>query len=254
MRIDAGPVLADLARDPFDLAIREGGGVYPEAESVCLFALEFLPGGESRVRQACSRVAPAPSTGRKARLLHEVSFDYWPDWCAMAGEADVDVARGLFFSHTMLALDAAIDGQGVALAPRMLAERELARGTLLILDPRSFVSGTGIYLAWARRALRTLSPAAVAFRDWLIEEAKSAAAPATTCAAGRGDAGPDRSPRGRATESALLRVLCVCEWAVAAGGRSGVIDRFRPQLVGPAPLAPSLSLPWRARTSLECLP
>src|SRR6186713_1820689 len=43
VRIDASPVLADLARDSFDLAIREGSGVYPEAESLCLFTLEFLP-------------------------------------------------------------------------------------------------------------------------------------------------------------------------------------------------------------------
>ena len=91
----------------------------------------------------------------------------------MAGAADIDVARGLFFSHTMLALDAAIEGQGVALAPPPLAERELARGALEIVDPRSFVPGTGIYLAWPRKGLRTLSPAATAFRDWVIEEARA---------------------------------------------------------------------------------
>ena len=43
VRIDASPILADLTRDPFDLAIREGRGVYPEAESVRLFPLEFFP-------------------------------------------------------------------------------------------------------------------------------------------------------------------------------------------------------------------
>src|SRR4029453_14586163 len=43
VRIDASPVLANLARDPFDLAIREGRGGYPEAETVKLFPLEFVP-------------------------------------------------------------------------------------------------------------------------------------------------------------------------------------------------------------------
>jgi DNA-binding transcriptional LysR family regulator len=108
----------------------------------------------------------------RARLLHEVMFDYWPDWIAMAGIDDVDVARGLFFSHTMLALDAAVEGQGVALAPPPLAERELDRGALQIVDPRPFVPGTGIWLAWPRRGLRTLSPAATAFRDWVIGQAQ----------------------------------------------------------------------------------
>ena len=107
----------------------------------------------SRARRCGARCAgaTAPSTGRRARLLHEVTYDYWPDWIAMAGVTDVDVARGLFFSHTMLALDAAVEGQGVALAPLPLAERELARGALEVVDARAYAPGTGIYLSWPRK-------------------------------------------------------------------------------------------------------
>ena len=39
-------------------------------------------------------------------------------------------------------------------------------------DPRGYTTGTGIYLAWPRRSVRTLAPAAIAFRDWLIDEAR----------------------------------------------------------------------------------
>jgi len=174
VRIDASPILADLTRDPFDLAIREGRGIYPDAESVRLFPLEFVPVASPAVARQLKRRNGTIDWSR-VRLLHEVSYDYWPDWIAAAGVAGVDVARGLFFSHTMLALDAASEGQGVALAPLCLADRELARGALTIVDPRPFAPGTGIYLAWPRRGLRTLSPAAIAFRDWLIEEAQRAA-------------------------------------------------------------------------------
>ena len=189
VRIDASPVLADLTRDAFDLAIREGRGVYPDVESVSLFPLEVVPVASAAVARQLRRRNGTVDWSR-ARLLHEVSYDYWPDWIAAAGVADVDVARGLFFSHTMLALDAASEGQGVALAPLCLADRELARGALTIVDPRPFAPGTGIYLAWPRRGLRTLSPAATAFRDWLIEEAQAAAAKA---AAPEGK--PARRPR-----------------------------------------------------------
>ncbi len=200
VRIDASPVLADLTRDPFDLAIREGRGVYPEAESVRLFALEFHPVASPAVARALRRRDGSIDWPR-ARLLHEVSYDYWPDWTAMAGVIDVDVARGLFFSHTMLALDAAIEGQGVALAPTPLAERELQRGVLEVVDPRRFVPGTGIYLAWPRRGLRTLSPAATAFRDWVIEEAQVAveaptvAAKSPVAVRNRTKAAPAATPR-----------------------------------------------------------
>jgi len=189
VRIDASPALADLTRDAFDLAIREGRGVYPDVESVRLFPLEFVPVASAAVARQLKRRNGTVDWSR-ARLLHEVSYDYWPDWIAAAGVADVDVARGLFFSHTMLALDAASEGQGVALAPLCLADRELARGALTIVDPRPFAPGTGIYLAWPRRGLRTLSPAATAFRDWLIEEAQAAAAKAAAPAAK-----PARRPR-----------------------------------------------------------
>lgn len=174
VRIDASPTLADFTRDPFDLALREGRGVYADAETVRLFALEFFPVATPAVARALRR-RDGTLDWKRARLLHEVTYDYWPDWTAAAGLADVDVARGLFFSHTMLALDAASEGQGVALAPPCMAERELARGTLAVVDPRGYAPGSGIWLAWPRRGLRTLSPAATAFREWVIEEAQAAA-------------------------------------------------------------------------------
>jgi LysR family glycine cleavage system transcriptional activator len=171
VRIDASPVLADFARDPFDLAIREGRGNY-DTEVVRLFELRFHPVASPQLARRMRRRNGTLDWSR-ARLLHEVTYDYWPDWINIAGIEDVDVARGLFFSHTMLALDAAVEGQGVALAPPPLAERELARGALEVLDPRPFVPGTGIFLCWPRRQLRSLSKAATAFRDWVIEEAKA---------------------------------------------------------------------------------
>ncbi len=175
VRIDASPVLADFTRDPFDLAIREGRGAYPDTELLRLFELDYFPVASPTLARRLRRPDGSFDWSR-ARLLHEVSVDYWPDWIAMAGVKDVDVARGLFFSHTMLALDAAVEGQGVALAPPSLAERELARGALVTIDPRGFLPGTAIWLCWPRRGLRTLSPAATAFRDWVIDEAKVATA------------------------------------------------------------------------------
>ncbi len=176
VRIEASANLVDLSRDAFDLAIREGKGVYPEAESVQLFPLEVL------VLASPSYVRMLKGKGRavewsRARLLHEVNLDFWPHWAVAMGVAGIDVARGLYFSHTMMTLDAAVDGQGVTLSPRCLAEREMARKQLVQVDPRSYLPGRGYYLAWANRSLRPLSPAAVAFRDWVIDEAQASQKP-----------------------------------------------------------------------------
>lgn len=199
VRIDASPVLADLARDPFDLAVREGTGVYPEAETVQLFPLDCLPLASPEVARGIRRRGGTIDWAR-ARLLHELNYDYWADWMAMTGNGDVDVSRGLFFSHTMLALDAAIDGQGVVLSPLPLAERELTRGALEIVDRRAFSPGRGIHLAWPRRQLRALPPAALAFRDWLIEEAQALPAYGTVATGHAAAAAPPgRAPSPRAT-------------------------------------------------------
>ena len=176
VRIDATATLVDLTRDPVDLAIREGTGVYPETESVQLFPLEILAlASPSYLRMLKDRGRTVDWT--RARLLHEVTLNFWPDWLAAMGIEGVDVARGLFFSHTMMTLDAAVDGQGVTLAPRCLAERELRRKQLVQVDARSYLPGRGYYLAWARRSLRAMSPAAVTFRDWVLAEAAAVAAP-----------------------------------------------------------------------------
>ncbi|MEO6566964.1 MAG: LysR substrate-binding domain-containing protein [Casimicrobiaceae bacterium] len=172
VRIDASPALADLSRDAFDLAIREGAGVYPEAESVMLYPLEVLAlASPAYLRMLKGKGRKVDWT--KARLLHEMTINFWPDWLAAMGVQGVDQARGLYFSHAMMTLDAAADGQGVTLAPRCLAERELQKNLLVQVEPRVYLPGRGYYLAWAKPALRALSPAATAFRDWIIGQART---------------------------------------------------------------------------------
>ena len=221
VRIDASPVLADFARDPFDLAIREGRGAYPDTELVRLFELEFFPVASPRAR------APHATPRRHARLVARApparsdATTTGPTGSPWPTSADVDVARGLFFSHTMLALDAAVEGQGVALAPPPFAERELARGALDVVDPRGFAPGTGIYLCWPRRGLRTLSPAATAFRDWVIEEAQATR--------------PQRPPR-RPSRAVVIRPA-----------RSRLVDRIAPFV----PVSATISVPERASASFH---
>jgi len=172
VRIEAGPTLADLSRDAFDLAIREGTGVYPEAETVMLYPLEVLALASPaylRMLKGKGRKVDWP----KARLLHEMTINFWPDWRATMGVQGLDQARGLYFSHAMMTLDAAADGQGVALVPRCLAERELQKKLLVQIEPRVYLPGRGYYLAWAKPALRAMSPAAMAFRDWVIGQART---------------------------------------------------------------------------------
>lgn len=102
-------------------------------------------------------------------LLHTVGFETgWPQWLKAAGVASEPSAAGRVSCDTsVLALDLARRGAGVALARTTYAEEALARGDLVApFDLR--IPAEGFHLLTPRR--RALPPHAKAFRDWLLSE------------------------------------------------------------------------------------
>ena len=76
-------------------------------------------------------VADHPGTLGETILLHlAVHADAWPRWLAQAGIAHDDSLAGPVFDDAMLAVEAAIQGQGVAIAPRFAIEHDIESGRL----------------------------------------------------------------------------------------------------------------------------
>ena len=171
VRIDASNTLADLSRGPFDLALRMGAGRYRDTEAALLFDGDLHALASPAYLRSLTR-----RRGRldwaNARLLHEVGNDHWPDWFAALKLPATEVSKGLFFSHTMLALDAAVEGQGVALAPLCFADRELQEGRLVRAAPQQLDIDESVFLAWPAAGARRLSASAVVLRDWLVSHAR----------------------------------------------------------------------------------
>ncbi|UTY57031.1 transcriptional regulator GcvA [Massilia sp. erpn] len=115
-----------------------------------------------------------PSDLASVTLLHEVSplndADYpnWEEWLSAAGVGDVDVRQGLVFSQALMALQAAIDGQGVALAQRLLIDYDVAAGRLVRLFDIATPLRLHYYLIHAPETRK--NPAFQAFRSWLLAE------------------------------------------------------------------------------------
>ncbi|NVD96852.1 transcriptional regulator GcvA [Massilia sp. BJB1822] len=115
-----------------------------------------------------------PSDLANVTLLHEVSplndADYpnWEEWLSAAGVGDVDVRQGLVFSQALMALQAAIDGQGVALAQRLLIDYDVAAGRLVRLFDIATPLRLHYYLIHAPETRK--NPAFQAFRSWLLAE------------------------------------------------------------------------------------
>jgi len=164
--LDSTSRLVDLMRDEADLAIRYGQGGWPGLRQELLAASRLYPVGRPELRGR-RRTALQPEELRAFVLLHEDDGHLWRRWFAAAGITDVNVSRGPRILETALAIDAAIAGQGVALADDVLIAGDLAAGRLAKLCDIPLVD-SGYYLVGLPGALRRRPNAA--FRDWLLSE------------------------------------------------------------------------------------
>jgi len=175
IRIDINDGLVDFARAEFDVGIRFGRDVYPGLRADRLFDEAVFPICSPVLLQGRHPLRE-PNDLRHHTLIHldwHAQDDIWPDWrmWLLAAEADrPDPARGLHFSQTMLALQAAVDGQGVALGNTSLVGDDLAAGRLV--RPFSFTIAVapefGYWLV-APKAKADL-PLVKAFREWMLAE------------------------------------------------------------------------------------
>jgi LysR family glycine cleavage system transcriptional activator len=168
LRISATMHHVEFAREDVDLAIRHGDGRWPDLDVVKLADEQLFPVASPRL--AGTRAAARRSALlARATLLHSVDRSDWSRWLAAAGIADVDVERGPVFSQASMAIDAAIDGQGIALARTALAAWDLVAGRLV----RPFGPALDVpYAYWIVTPKGAPARTPIArFRDWLIAEA-----------------------------------------------------------------------------------
>ena len=184
LRLDASLELPDFARDGVDLAIHYGDGAYPGLEAIRLFSDEVFPVCSPELLVGPQPLAE-PADLRHHTLLHlewNLRYGAWPDWAMWlraAGVEDVDPGRGPRFSEQSMSLQAAQEGQGVALGSTALVADDTARGRLMQPFALHLTTSLAVYLVYPMDM--AAEPKLAAFRDWLTAEA------AQSQAAGRGD-------------------------------------------------------------------
>ncbi|RKH78580.1 transcriptional regulator GcvA [Corallococcus sp. AB045] len=175
VRLDASTELLDFAARGVDIGVRYGAGSWPGLVAEKLLDEVVYPVcSPALLRQ--NRRLRRPSDLSGLRLIHDRSVDArlgfatWDAWLEKAGAKDVETKRGLRINNSATVLQAAIDGQGVALARSIMAHDDLAAGRLVRLFPEvEFPSVLAYYVVY-RPECATL-PKLVAFRDWLVREA-----------------------------------------------------------------------------------
>ncbi len=174
--IDASIDLVDLDDGAFDLAIRALSAAPPDINAEKLFDEIWWPVCSPAYKKAHVK---AGLIQPDARLLHEVNLvrtkELWQEWQrthekATAKElANAPDRKGAFFSHEMLAYQAAIQGQGIALANRPLIETELAEQSLVIALNKPLIAGRAYYLLWSKKTTRQNNRSIELFRKWIID-------------------------------------------------------------------------------------
>lgn len=122
--------MEDLRSGHIEIAIRYGRGPFPGAASETLCTDTLIPVCSPRL--GLSR----PEDLRTTALIHidgrthPIPGPDWSRWCTQAGLTGVDTGVGPRFPDSMLAVQAAIAGQGVVIASRILVADALAAGLL----------------------------------------------------------------------------------------------------------------------------
>ena len=172
LRVSASVQHIDFAREDIDLAIRHGDGQWPGMHVIRLCTEELFP--------VCS---PKLLKGRGAlrllrdvkhhTLLHTNDTNNWENWLARVdarvGVGGVDAKRGIIFNQASMAIDAAVDGQGIALARTALASWDLISGRLVRPFRQAFDAPHAFWIVCPKSTAAL--PKILAFRDWLLKEA-----------------------------------------------------------------------------------
>jgi LysR family glycine cleavage system transcriptional activator len=172
LRIHASSEPCDFAQDGIDVAIRYGRGRWKGLRSEKLLSEDVFPVCNARVARSLRSVADL----RRHALLHDEgrgAHGGWREWLRGAGAAALERRGEIVFTDSNLMLQAAADGQGVALARGVIAEGDLLSGRLVRPFETSIPARYHYFLVYP--AARAVRPEVRAFREFLLEELERSA-------------------------------------------------------------------------------
>ena len=166
-----------LVREDFrgadtQIEIRFGNGDYPGCHVDRIFGTSAVPLCSPSLLEG-PKPLHEPQDLANHTLLHDetpwLGRPHWNDWLAKAGVNNVDTTHGPHFSPVQLLLQAAIDGQGIALTMDVLAARDIELGRLVVPFPVQVPVDGAFYLVTLEETAEL--PHIAAFRHWLLDEA-----------------------------------------------------------------------------------
>jgi LysR family glycine cleavage system transcriptional activator len=176
LRFDISYGLRDFELDDIDIGVRFGSGKYPGLAADRLFDNIIIPVCSPRLL-ANGPPLKVPRDLFNHTLAHiewsrqGVTWPNWRMWMAAAGIDDFDDSRVMVFGSSSDAVQAAMEGNAVALADFAMVANDLSEGRLI----RPFDLGIRMAREFAYFLVypedTASDPRIAAFRAWILEEA-----------------------------------------------------------------------------------
>jgi LysR family transcriptional regulator, glycine cleavage system transcriptional activator len=167
LRIATVTSQVDLIAEHVDIAIRHGDGHWPGLHAVAMCQERLVAVCSPKLMSGQNRITQA-SDLLKHPLLRVDGWNTWSKWFEAAG-VSTSPRRGPVLNQASMLIDAAIDGQGVALARTTLAAWDLLHGRLVAPIDVALPLKNTYWIVYPK--LASVEPKIVAFRDWLLSEA-----------------------------------------------------------------------------------
>ncbi len=155
----------DFNRENIDIAVTYGRGDWPGVLAEPLLSLDFFP-----VCTPAFLDNDKPLTDirnlKYYTLLHDANYQIWSDWFKLAGLLDVETNRGTIIDDTNVLVQAAVDGQGVALGSTTFVDELLESGRLVKPFDITLKNDSAYHVVCPKSHLE--KPAVKVFRDWLL--------------------------------------------------------------------------------------
>lgn len=163
LRFSASRELVDFMQTDFHAAVRYGAGQWPHLRAEKMLDDWVFPVTSPAL---LAKLGPIETLGdlNKYPLLHSAS-EPWKDWLRRVGGDTTRAERGPVLDDSVAALNAAEQGQGLALARWSLVAGDLASGRLVRPSAQSVRQQHSYYFVAPAHHFEL--PKVIRFRDWL---------------------------------------------------------------------------------------
>ncbi|MBV5325765.1 MAG: hypothetical protein J0626_11185, partial [Rhodospirillaceae bacterium] len=158
----------ESARSTAEIEIRYGNGDWPGLDATLLV--------EERIFPVChpDLLRRKPGLKKPKDLARHDLIDVpgypkgWSDWLTATGIAFDWMQHRIAVDQSVMAIQLALEGRGVALGRSPLIERELADGRLVAPFPQQLATGAGYWVVHRKRSAEARK--VLAFKAWLLAQ------------------------------------------------------------------------------------